>query len=291
MRRIGIMITALVVSLYFLGTSAALAQTCDVSDVKTSLKKSLKEFFSDPTNTPVNIQKIRDLLVFYISLPPGPTTDCGAVGAQSGTTIKKIIVETAPLPSIPTCSDGTEYGECSGSKPKYCLIGFVANKCGICGCPIGLVCQSNGACGTNVSIACGTNGDCGISKFSGITYCGANKTVMDNYTAYTCVNPGTPSSFCKTNTTAMVNKTCGLNQTCSGGSCLNGPNITCSTNSNCGTNKFLNSTFCVNNTVRDYFLSYSCNNPGTPSSFCSNDTTITSLINCGNKTCISGSCS
>ncbi len=35
------------------------------------------------------------------------------------------------------CSDGTELGECSDSKPKYCEDGGLVDKASVCGCPVG----------------------------------------------------------------------------------------------------------------------------------------------------------
>jgi hypothetical protein len=43
-------------------------------------------------------------------------------------------------PSI--CSDGTLYGQCSASKPYYCLLGNLVISCSNCGCPIGQSCDS-----------------------------------------------------------------------------------------------------------------------------------------------------
>jgi len=45
-----------------------------------------------------------------------------------------------------TCSDGTPYGECSTTKPKYCDNGNLVDRCDICGCPSGYSCQENGKC-------------------------------------------------------------------------------------------------------------------------------------------------
>lgn len=43
------------------------------------------------------------------------------------------------------CSDGTNYGSCSTTKPKYCDNGNLVNRCVTCGCTSG-TCQSNGSC-------------------------------------------------------------------------------------------------------------------------------------------------
>ncbi|MFH1505644.1 MAG: NosD domain-containing protein, partial [archaeon] len=47
---------------------------------------------------------------------------------------------------IPTCSDGTVYGECSSAKPKYCDDGILINKCQQCGCPKKQWCKMDGSC-------------------------------------------------------------------------------------------------------------------------------------------------
>ena len=50
-------------------------------------------------------------------------------------------------PPVPqTCSDGTPYGQCSQTKPKYCDNGRLIDKCSICGCPPSYVCQKDGNC-------------------------------------------------------------------------------------------------------------------------------------------------
>ncbi len=40
------------------------------------------------------------------------------------------------------CSDGTNYGQCSLTKPKYCDSGSLVNKCSVCGCSPVQVCQN-----------------------------------------------------------------------------------------------------------------------------------------------------
>lgn len=49
----------------------------------------------------------------------------------------------------PLCSDGTESGECSSTKPKYCDNGTIVDKCSTCGCTSGKLCNSGtGVCYT-----------------------------------------------------------------------------------------------------------------------------------------------
>lgn len=44
------------------------------------------------------------------------------------------------------CFDGTSYGQCSTTRPKYCDNGELVDKCSICECPSGQQCQSDGSC-------------------------------------------------------------------------------------------------------------------------------------------------
>jgi beta propeller repeat protein len=52
----------------------------------------------------------------------------------------------AVKPSVKNCSDGTFYGACSASKPKYCSNGTLIDSCSSCGCPSGYTCQGDGSC-------------------------------------------------------------------------------------------------------------------------------------------------
>ena len=52
-------------------------------------------------------------------------------------------------PTNQTCSDGTLYGQCSTSKPRYCNNGTIINNCQNCGCSVG-TCQTDGSCKTTL---------------------------------------------------------------------------------------------------------------------------------------------
>ena len=81
---------------------------------------------------------------------------------------------------------------------------------------------------------------------------------------------------------------CASNQICQNAQCVN---ITCSFNSECGANGFTGSPFCQNNNVYQNYRTYTCANPGTASSSCSNSTSAQLKSNCtGNQTCSNGSC-
>ncbi|PIN90208.1 hypothetical protein COU57_04175 [Candidatus Pacearchaeota archaeon CG10_big_fil_rev_8_21_14_0_10_32_14] len=51
-----------------------------------------------------------------------------------------------PDPSPIKCSDGTENGKCSLTKPKYCKNGLLIDSCQVCGCNVGEKCNTNGSC-------------------------------------------------------------------------------------------------------------------------------------------------
>ena len=143
---------------------------------------------------------------------------------------------------------------------------------------------SSGSC---ADVACSTNSQCGTNRLTGNPFCQGNN-VYQNYISYTCNNPGTSSSSCTNSTTAQLQTTCSGNQTCSSGSCTT---IACSTDSQCGTNRTTGNPFCQSGNVYQNYISYTCNNPGTSSSSCTNSTTAQLQTTCsGNQTCSNGSC-
>ncbi|MFH0929509.1 MAG: PA14 domain-containing protein, partial [Candidatus Aenigmatarchaeota archaeon] len=56
--------------------------------------------------------------------------------------------------AVQECSDGTSFGQCSSTKPRYCSQGTLINKCSQCGCPSGYECQSDGSCKTPTTASC-----------------------------------------------------------------------------------------------------------------------------------------
>ncbi len=70
--------------------------------------------------------------------------------------------------SSQTCSDGTDYGSCSTTKPKYCDGGFLLNNCSLCGCPTGYQCQEDHSCASVPDMQNCSDGtihdNCSISK-------------------------------------------------------------------------------------------------------------------------------
>lgn len=136
--------------------------------------------------------------------------------------------------------------------------------------------------------ACYLNSDCGTNGFVGGKFCQGN-IVYENYKTYVCQNPGAGST-CFNSSTPKSSQFCGFGKTCSSGSC-NNVTIACSSNSQCGTSGFTGSPFCQGNTVYKNYKTYTCQNPGTASSVCSNDTKAQLQNTCsGNQTCANGSC-
>ncbi|MBS3079124.1 putative metal-binding motif-containing protein [Candidatus Pacearchaeota archaeon] len=111
----------------------------------------------------------------------------------------------------------------------------------------------------------------------------------DVYKSKICYDKGCSNNACVSS--SHVEET--LVQTCAYG-CTNGQcitNITCTINSDCGTNSWINGLFCQNNNVFQKYLTFTCNNPGTASSYCSNSTTDMLNQTCTqNQVCTNGQC-
>jgi hypothetical protein len=85
-------------------------------------------------------------------------------------------------------------------------------------------------------------------------------------------------------------KQCTANQTCVNAKCVD-QSIACNTNSDCGTNSSSGSLFCQGNSVYQNYKTYTCNNPGTSTSYCSNSTAAQLQTACtSSQTCSNGSC-
>ncbi len=147
---------------------------------------------------------------------------------------------------------------------------------------------SNGQC-MLVNIDCYDDLECGTNGFVGGPFCQGN-SIYKNYKTYTCNYAGTTSSYCTSSTSAQLQTTCSAGQTCSNGTCDN-INIACSSNTQCGTNGFVGDPFCQGNSVYRNYKTYTCNNPGTSSSYCSNATSAQLQTTCSaNQTCNNGTC-
>jgi len=146
-RKIGlfnlIIIATILITILFLSTIVS-AQMCNIEDAKLILKKALIDYLPAPKLSKLNATEIRDLLNFYLDSANLTTTKCDMKATLSKINYEDIINEFSNLTAdvrIPYCDDGTHYGECSATKPKYCFAGQLVNRCRKCGCPAGQTCQ------------------------------------------------------------------------------------------------------------------------------------------------------
>ena len=246
MRKIIILGTIFVLSMLIL-SSIAQAQTCDTAHIRNVLRKALFDYFKDPSNSKLDVAKIRDLLVFYLSIiPEQVTVDCSGIGSNSGTTYDIIVQEAGNVTvSIPVCSDGTEYGECSTQKPGYCYNGRIKQNCETCGCLEGNTCQTDGKCGLNETQpppVCGDN-VCGAAEICEIDNCCAGvitNFTMDNSSCGGCgiscqTNERCIDAVCTYIGPLCGNNVCDTGETCKADNCCSGGFVNFTINaSNCG---------------------------------------------------------
>jgi len=136
---------------------------------------------------------------------------------------------------------------------------------------------------SNMSIACFVNGNCGADGFTSNLYCIADDVYRDMIN-FTCNLPGTSSSFCSNNTSTILIEVC--SDYCIDGAC---EDYVCEQNSDCGTDGFVGNRYCVGDDAYQDYITYSCNNPSTPSAFCSNDTNALLVEEC-DYGCTNGYC-
>lgn len=131
---------ALIVVLILLTSNITFAITD--SDLKRGLKRALLEYYENPLLAKLTVAELKDLLGLYLTTPSGNIVDLSKTGNNSGTTYDIIYNKAITITvTVPTCADGTELGECSVNKPRYCYAGSLVNRCGTCGCASG-VCQN-----------------------------------------------------------------------------------------------------------------------------------------------------
>ena len=197
------------------------AQVCEVGKIKQVLRKILYLYFTEPGSISLSKEEVKDLLVFYLSISAqNLTADCSVLGTNSNKPIFDVMTTGENLPErIPSCADGTKYGECSKFRPAYCYAGVLYQKCDLCGCPLNSVCGKAHKCEPLVqNITCFKDIDCGQNAFVGDYSC-TNSYISRNYINYTCVNPGTTSSKCVAANSTFFLTYCNpnLNQICVSG--------------------------------------------------------------------------
>lgn len=152
-------------------------------------------------------------------------------------------------------------------------------------CLTNQVCN-NGAC-NNQNIICTTITDCGTNGYVGALFC-QNGNVFQNFTTYSCINPGTAQSYCNNFTAPLLKQTCSSGQTCSNGVCVTS-SINCTSKTDCGRDSYVGEKFCDNDNVFQDYRTFTCNNPGTVNSYCSNNI-ISKLLDECSRDCSDGEC-
>jgi len=199
------------------------------SEFEFQLKKGLFHYLSNPEQSQLTIYEVKDLIAFYLSVDDVGTVACNEIiGAASGLAVSAILekAKTIPREVIPTCTDGTLYGECSNTKPKFCYSGLLKFMCygpdriignkDDCGCPEEYeFCESDGSCRL-ADISCFSEQDCGVSTYTGPTFC-ENNSVHRNYVQFTCNNPGSAESYCSYHNQTKLIEEC--SSQCSEGEC------------------------------------------------------------------------
>ena len=74
------------------------------------------------------------------------TSSSTTISSSTTTTTTTTLATTTTTTILPRCSDGTLYGQCSITKPKYCDNGNLIDKCSVCSCSAGYTCQVGGTC-------------------------------------------------------------------------------------------------------------------------------------------------
>jgi len=227
-RKIPLFSLIIVTLLIIISTSIVSAQTCEVSHIKNTLRKSLLDYLPAPELSKLNTNEMKDLLNFYLNSSNLTTARCDIKASLSNMNYENIINRFSNLTvnfTIPFCEDGTHYGKCSSTKPKYCFAGRLVNRCRLCGgCPSDQTCQIDekaeftihegmwGRCiPITENITCRTDSDCHSGFIS--YFCG-NNNVFGNYANdYICINPGTTSAYCKNRSiTQLLVEECDTNK-------------------------------------------------------------------------------
>ena len=148
---------------------------------------------------------------------------------------------------------------------------------------------TNGLCEQIPNILCKKNSDCGTDGYVTELYCSVSGDSVRDYKKFTCNNPNTPQSSCSSNVTQNVIDDCSAQEQCTNGLCEQIPNILCKKNSDCGTDRFVGNNFCSADDVHRNYVTYSCNLPNTPQSYCSNNTESRLIEECSDE-CVNGAC-
>ncbi len=136
--------------------------------------------------------------------------------------------------------------------------------------------------GECVAVSCNSDSDCPSDRYLG-RYCDGAE-VHDTYRDYSCENAGTPSAACEYTDTDETIMTC--NDACVDGECQS---FTCTQDSDCGTDEWVTENYCDGNAVYRDQRTYTCSNPGTLDSSCSDSVDPVLVETCAGD-CVDGQC-
>ncbi|MBU1050947.1 MAG: hypothetical protein KJ718_00130, partial [Nanoarchaeota archaeon] len=131
-------------------------------------------------------------------------------------------------------------------------------------------------------IECSFDEECGEDGFTGELFC-TGEDVTQEFIDFTCQNPGTEDSVCNNETTVELIEECSFD--CSEGECIG----ECETNQDCGTDGPVGELFCSDKDVMQSFEIFTCNDAGTPNSYCSSEL-LDQISETCEDLCIGGSC-
>jgi hypothetical protein len=178
------------------------------SEFRFTLKKVVFDYLSNPEESVFSQNEIKDMIWFYFEHDDVSTLDCAAFrGNITNAPIADFLIkaEAVSEDTIPTCTDGTFYGECSHDKPRFCYAGMLVRKCqgpdnikgnsDDCGCDgTYSVCQDDGTC-FMPTIKCAGPLDCGVDSDIGEQFCSSGNLYI-NHIEWRCDDPGTAASQC-----------------------------------------------------------------------------------------------
>jgi len=182
------------------------------------LKMGLFGYLNNPAESILTIYEVKDLITLYLTADLA-SADCTAItGAESHLPISIILdkIQFADIEFVPRCSDGTIYGECSSTKPKFCYSGTLKEMCsgpdGLlgtsddCGCSQYQTCLGDGTCYSS-TVPCVADSDCGTETLVGTAQCNGMALEQD-YIDFTCVDSGLPTAYCDMKTAKKVIDNC-----------------------------------------------------------------------------------
>lgn len=139
-------------------------------------------------------------------------------------------------------------------------------------------------------VECQTDGGCGTDGWIGSDYCSGDD-VWNTWRTWTCNNPGTSSSSCSYADITQLKEDCA--DTCEAGVCITSA---CNSDADCPDDSY-SDIYCSANDIYRDLASFTCINPGTPSSECQSSTTPELVEACddslycnGAETCQNAAC-